>query len=276
MDYTGRKIYFWDPFWWFFLDKDPVGNPKVKMGVYDRKNPSKDIQPGEIILWEAHYGPNEGGVPLERLQDNPDFSEIKTFKPIQPFKILGEHDYEIHIFERLEDHKIREMQAYLEEVQKLGNSADGIRMLEYKDCELAAHEHDTANIGGLPSKSLSPSFLLNEKHAFLPGIEMPIEEISPTRNTKFIVKITHLFASLKSDRDPLFLVMSLQNAGKMIFYHTWDIKPQNMQTWEETILTYEIPKWRANSDMVKIYLWNKGGHRVYIDDFVIAITEPRE
>ena len=91
-----------------------------------------------------------------------------------------------------------------------------------------------------------------------------------------MVKVTHLFASLKSDRDPLFLVMSLQHTGKMIFYHTWDIKPQNLQTWEVSILTYKIPEWRANSDMVKVYLWNKGGHRVYIDDFVIAITEPRE
>jgi hypothetical protein len=59
------------------MGKDPIGNPKVQEGVYDRKNPGKNIRPGEIILWEAHYGPNEGRLPLERLRENPDFSEIK-------------------------------------------------------------------------------------------------------------------------------------------------------------------------------------------------------
>ena len=101
MGYTERKIHYFDPFWWFFLEVNPVGNPKFIEGVIDRNDPGKSMDPGEIILWDAHYGPNEGGIPLERLRDNPDFLEIKVFSPPSPLQVLGGHDYEIHVFERL-------------------------------------------------------------------------------------------------------------------------------------------------------------------------------
>ncbi len=276
MEYTERKIYFWDPFWWFFMGKDPIGNPKVQEGVYDRKNPGKNIRPGEIILWEAHYGPNEGRLPLERLRENPDFSEIKVFRPDSPFKVLGGYDYEIYIFERLESHDLLERQAILDEIQKRENSFYQIRILAYEDCEMTGYEQDTIFYSSLISRSGSHSCLLDEKRIFLTAIEMSMEGINPAKNAKFNIRISHLFESYKPEMDPLFLVMSLQDRDKMLFYRTWDIKPQNLQAWEETTIEYEIPAWRSNSDIVKVYLWNNGGHRVYIDDFIIAIKESRE
>jgi len=276
MDYTGRKIYFWDPFWWFFLDKDPIGNPKVHLGVYDRNDPGRNIRPGEIILWEAHYGPNEGRLPLEKLRDNPDFFEIKVFRPVYPFKVLGGYDYEIHIFERLESPDSKEIQAILEEIQKRENAAYRIRILEYEDCELAGYEQDTTRFSSLTCKSGSHSCLLNNQQTFLPGLEMPIEGIDPADHAKLNIRVSHHFESLEPDRDPLLLVMSVQHADEIFFYRTWDIQAENLHTWEETVIEYEIPNMASSTDILKVYLWNKGGHRIYIDDFVIALREPRE
>ena len=45
---------------------------------------------------------------------------------------------------------------------------------------------------------------------------------------------------------------------------------------EMAVIEYEIPERGSSSDIVKIYLWNKGGYRVYIDDFTISIKEPRK
>ena len=276
MDYSGRKIYFWDPFWWFFLEKDPIGNPKVQEGVYDRKNPGKNIRPGEIILWEAHYGPNEGRLPLEKLRNNPDFFEIKVFRPLSPFKVLGGYDYEIHIFERLESPDSREIQAILEEIQKRENAAYRIRILEYEDCEMADYEQDTTHFGSQIYKSGSHSCLLNSERTFLPGIEMSFEDINPSDHAKFNIRVSHHFESFEPEKDPLLLVMSVQHTDEILFYRTWDIQAENLHAWEETVVEYEIPEKVANTDIVKVYLWNKGGHRVYIDDFVIAMKEPRE
>ena len=274
-EYAERKIYFWDPFWWFFLDKAPIGNPKVQEKVYSQSDPGKNIRPGEIILWEAHYGPNEGRLPLERLRYNLDFAEIKVFRPLHPFKVLGGYDYEVHIFERLESPKIREMQTILEEIRTVGEEPYRIRILEYIVCEQVENEDSTV-LRSLITKSGSQSCLLNDRGAFLPGIEMPFEEISPPDQAKFIIKISHLFESFNTEQDPLLLVMSVQHNEEMLFYCTWDIATQNLHAWEDTVIEYELPDRGSGADIVKVYLWNKGGHRVYIDDFVIAIMEPWE
>jgi hypothetical protein len=276
MDYSERKIYYWDPFWWYLLDKEPIGNPKVQEGLFDRMNPAKNILPGEIILWDAHYGPNEGRLPLERLQDNPDFIEIKDFKPEHPIRVLGGYDYEIHIFERLESSSNKEMQAILDEIQRRENAAYRIRILEYEDCEPAGNEADTAQLSKDIKKSGSYSCMLNEKRTFLTGIEMPISGIDPAEHAKFNIRISHYFESLKPEKDPLYLVLSRHSDNEVLFYYTWELKPQNPGTWKETIIEYEIPEKVSNSEIVKVYIWNKGGHRVLIDDFVIAIKEPRE
>jgi len=276
MDYTERKIYYWDPFWWYLLDKEPIGNPKVHEGVFDRKNPGKNILPGEIILWDAHYGPNEGRLPLERLRGNPDFIEIKEFKPKSPIRVLGGYEYEIHIFERLESIGRMEIQAIMDEIQRRENAAYRIRILEYEDCEPSGTEQDTADFNKSIRKSGSFSCILNEKRVYLTGIEMPIGGIEPADQARFNIRISHHFESFKPEKDPLFLVLSRHRAEEVLFYRQWQIKPQNLQTWEETFIEYEIPEKVSNSDIVKVYLWNNGGHQIYIDDFVISIKEPRE
>jgi hypothetical protein len=275
MDYTDRKIYFWDPFWWFFLDKDPVNNPNIKEGIYDRNDPGKNILPGEIILWDAHYGPNEGRTALEKLLDNPDFCEIKVFRPVFPFKVLGGYDYEIHIFERLKSPDNSEIQAILDEIQKRENALYRIRILDYEDFEATGYGEDTASLSNLQSRSGSHSFLFSENRAFLTGIEMPLEGINPADDAKFNIRVSHYFETLTPGKDPLLLVMSLQDPNRMLFYQTWDIQPQNLRSWEETVTEHEIPQKGSNPDIVKVYLWNKGGHRVYIDDFIISVKEPR-
>lgn len=274
-EYAERKIYFWDPFWWFFLDKAPIGNPNVQEGVYSQSDPGKNIRPGEIILWEAHYGPNEGRLPLERLRYNTDFAEIKVFRPLHPFKVLGGYDYEVHIFERRESPKIREMQTILEEIQNPGEEPCGIRILEYIVCEQVENE-DSTILRSVITKSGSSSCLLNDRGAFLPGIELPFEKISSPDQVRFIIKISHLFESFNQEKDPFHLVMSIQRNEEIRFYYTWDITPQNLQTWEETVIEYDLPDRGSGADIVKLYLWNKGGHHVSIDDFVIAIMEPWE
>ena len=74
----------------------------------DREEPCKqivvyDIKEGEIVLWDAHYSPNEGRLPLENLMDNPGFRLVKLIRPEKPFKVLGGYDYEIYIFQRINE-----------------------------------------------------------------------------------------------------------------------------------------------------------------------------
>ncbi len=54
-----------------------------------------------MVFWDAHYGPNEGQLPLDRLMDNPGYKLVHLARPEKAFKVLGGYDYEICIFQRI-------------------------------------------------------------------------------------------------------------------------------------------------------------------------------
>ena len=102
-DYFENRIYYYDPFWCFFLDLNPYDEERVRGFVYRNQEPEYNIREGEIVLWDAHYSPNEGRLPLENLMDNPGFRLVKLIRPEKPFKVLGGYDYEIYIFQRINE-----------------------------------------------------------------------------------------------------------------------------------------------------------------------------
>jgi hypothetical protein len=96
-----NKIYYYDPFWWFFLDLNPCDEECIREFVYRTEEPEYNIKEGEIVLWDAHYSPNEGALPLENLMDQQGFKLVKMFRPEKRFRTLGGYEYEIYIFQRI-------------------------------------------------------------------------------------------------------------------------------------------------------------------------------
>ncbi len=113
-EYFENRIYYYDPFWCFFLDVNPYDEERVRERVYRQEEPEFKIKEGELVLWDAHFSPNEGRFPLENIMDNPGFRLIHLERPQEPFTVLGRYDYEVYIFQRimeddgLDNHQIRE------------------------------------------------------------------------------------------------------------------------------------------------------------------------
>lgn len=101
-DYINSKIYYYDPYWWYFLDMNPYDQEKMRELVPDAEHPENNIKPGDIVLWDAHFSPNEGRLPLDNLMENPYFELIKHFSPDIPFRVLGGYEYGIYVFQRTE------------------------------------------------------------------------------------------------------------------------------------------------------------------------------
>jgi hypothetical protein len=98
--YDNRLIYFYDPLIPHYLGKDPFDPAQVHELVDDRENPQNGIPAGSVIIWDAHFGPNEGRLPLDRLLNNDSFNLLSKFTPRHPFKTLNGYDYEIYLFQR--------------------------------------------------------------------------------------------------------------------------------------------------------------------------------
>jgi len=95
-----NKIFYYDLFFQFKLGIDPYDTDRCFERVPERNNPEKGIMPGSLVQWDAHYGPNEGGMPLERLLNNENFTLLNKFEPEYPLVVLGDNNYAVYIFKR--------------------------------------------------------------------------------------------------------------------------------------------------------------------------------
>jgi hypothetical protein len=271
--YADSKLYYWDPYWWFFLEIDPTDRDKILQYVPDPMHPQINIPTGALILWDAHFGPNEGQVKLNSLMDNPYFRLINVFRPDIPFQVLGGYDYEIFIFERTDGRQEKNNRIILEELLIKKATAYKDRMFAYFDFEDIGQPPDSLNISSKIVKSGSYSYQMNEINEYSPGIEIPIKDLNTTEETRISVTFSQYFNSSPHENSPS-LVLSVQNKKKIFFYQAWEIRPVKLNEWEESSFEHALPEWKSPDDKLKIYIWNKGRQRFYIDDLTISLKEP--
>ena len=96
--YEDRRKYFLFPFFNVIADIDP-GDKERFIEIWSFDHHYAPV--GSIVIWDGHFGPNEGQIPLEFLESHPDFKKLKSFYPAIPFKTLNDYDFEVHVFERI-------------------------------------------------------------------------------------------------------------------------------------------------------------------------------
>jgi hypothetical protein len=94
-------IFYYDPMFCHYLKLDPFDANKAKERISDRENPENSVPKGAIVIWDGHFGPNEGRMPLKKLVNNPAFKQLKHIEPEHEITVLNGHKYEIYVFERI-------------------------------------------------------------------------------------------------------------------------------------------------------------------------------
>ncbi len=92
---NNRRAFALGPYISFFLDKDPF-NSEEMMGLW--RSGVENSRKGDIIIWDSHFAPLEGRVPLNIFIEN-----SSSYKFLKKFREngSGEKLFEIYVFERL-------------------------------------------------------------------------------------------------------------------------------------------------------------------------------
>ncbi|HNX43590.1 MAG TPA: hypothetical protein PKI35_04070 [Bacteroidales bacterium] len=93
-----RNIFYYDPEVAFFNDRDPWNHEKGRQIIRDGFVNETIFGEGSLIIWDAHFGPHEGRVPLSLLLENKQLRLIKILLPNPPFTIYGNEEYCIYVF----------------------------------------------------------------------------------------------------------------------------------------------------------------------------------
>jgi hypothetical protein len=100
-EYGDRKQYYLDPILALEQDLDVYDLARCdKLWSMDETQPSNSMQSGEIIVWDTHYGPNEGKICMPCALEDPQLNLIKEFRPEEPIIIFGDREYAIYVLER--------------------------------------------------------------------------------------------------------------------------------------------------------------------------------
>jgi ABC-type cobalt transport system substrate-binding protein len=98
---SDRLIFYYDPVFCHYLKLDPFDQERTREQIHNREKPEESVPVGAIVIWDGHFGPNEGGMPLQKLRHSPAFKQIYHVEPKHEITVLNGHKYEIFVFERI-------------------------------------------------------------------------------------------------------------------------------------------------------------------------------
>lgn len=222
------------------LGRDPYDNTKTSWMIANRKSPSMPFPDSTIIVWDSHFGNNEGQMPLKNLTNDPKLVLLKKIAPEIPQKTLGGYDYEIDIFQKITPTNRKKLNHYY-------NDFSYETKIENEDSICASI---TSNMEYAPGLSVSTSDICNRFEKFNIQVSFDIK-----KNTQ------------KAFSD-LILVLSIEN-GKNYFYRPMDIsnKIKAQGEWEHIEFQYNNIGVSPGKEVLKIYIWNKGKNEFLLDNF---------
>jgi hypothetical protein len=97
---ANHKVHYYSLYNEVTLGLDPHRKDQCQQVIHTRAEPQKNVAAGSLVIWDAHFAPNEGQMPLENLTSNPYFKLLEVFEPQVPFITVGNHEYKVYLFLR--------------------------------------------------------------------------------------------------------------------------------------------------------------------------------
>jgi hypothetical protein len=270
--YSRNLIYYADMTVPFYLGMDPK-DTKLSRQVHSSHD-LKHMPDNSVIIWDAHFGPNESGISLDSLYFNPVFKLLKMVKPQVIMKTYGGYNYEVDVFLKLP--------------AGIVSNNDSIReILEVEELDLVRtwkldfEKHsDVINLSGLPtdtSYSGSYAYKFDGTNEFSPGVHCKINDLQFEKRNLQVQAVVYIKTDTAFPEGAASLVISLEDDHKSYHYSAryFNQPPVKPGSWQRVRLYVPLPEIKSNKDNLKVYIWNPLKKQFLIDDLVISVYEPK-
>ena len=110
-DDHGRVIYF-HPTLGYYAGLDPYDATSARLcWGFDTTLSDLGLLPNDLIVWDAHFAPNEGSTPLSMLLDRADLELVELMVPEERMEVLGGRTFEVYLFARREGMRTEQHQV---------------------------------------------------------------------------------------------------------------------------------------------------------------------
>jgi hypothetical protein len=89
------KFFTAHPYLNLLLDVDPFNTDKI-----ENLDKVENAVPGDVIVWDGHFGPNEMKLPKDQLEADSSLKLLQVIQPETLFYTLNNYLYEIRIYQK--------------------------------------------------------------------------------------------------------------------------------------------------------------------------------
>lgn len=259
--FVNKKVYYLYPYLAEALNVDAFDENKVGelWGLYpslEEWGPSV-IPDSTMIVWDGHFGPNEGAIPLDKLLNDPIFDLVKTFKPKIPFKTLGDQNFEVCLFMKLSKPKSNvSLSKEIYDLETLNKSLV-----------------NTATISNSAAFSGKNSCRLASDVEFSVNIQKEISEI-PINTTEVVFNFK-LLDDTKSSLESKVVMVIDDKDGKNIYWGGLPFETSEVEKtkWKNVTARFTLnAKTLPDKSIIKFYVWNAAKKEFYIDDLEVVYS----
>lgn len=265
-----HKLVIHNPYFAFSTGVDAWDSDVVQYGFNNNDAPAESLPDSTLFVWDAHFSPNEGKLPLDKIMDSPDFELVRQFEPIVPFKVWGEDEYKILVFRKLSgvggDNRAILQRLVDDEIDK------GIFHVENLDFDNPLPDEAT-DLRRVPRDSVNHDFAYSLHGVeFSQVFEIPEEVFAGNHPGKIRLSSDMLIAEPVQE-GRLLMVFSIEGHNRHYHYVTADITKQNTGygVWANVACMFDIPQKIAKGATLKAYIWNMEKNEVFLDNFTLEL-----
>ncbi len=244
----GEKVFYFNPLVIHFLELDPYDTQKCNWWVADKQQPSNSMEWGDLLVWDAHFGPNEGKVQLKNMEKDPYLEKVKSFYPLEKITVLGGYDYSIQLFKK--SRKKTPAKARKSTIK---------RILTFEDF----NDEKVVDVKG------EKFFQMDKTREFSPGITILIDEIEQKEFLEFDISLDY-FSIDNIEKDDVSLVFSIEQDNKNLRWENRDLFSRGSSRDTVQIST-KLPAVLPESTVIKVYVWNNGRKKLNLKKLSVKI-----
>ena len=274
---TNRSIYFQDPRFMKFFSDDPYSHGGAVMNIPSARK-AVNLHKGDIILYDVHFAYFETGLKIEDLMNSPHFKLIHIEKPDHPLNLFDLKDFDtfIYLFLRIDSSDIHDNHKIYDQLKVVDLSElTMIHEMNFNEAgiiEIADPESTTID----SDKTNESFYLLTEE--FGPTI---LADRNVLKNNKALRY--YAYSSFMIDYDSLspnqaYFVCTIEDKGKENKVYKYLAKDLDLHAINKSgkyiiIQQITLDKEFKSKRVMKVYFWNPGHQKIYIDKLGLCYKE---
>ncbi len=242
-----NKIYYFNNYIPFRLGIDPYDDRKSSWGIPATPKVSLSVPDNSLIVWDAHFGPNEGRTPLEKLLNDDGLKVLKVFRPEEPFTVLGGYNYEVYLF------------------QKKPSSEKGIDLTMDFEGDDPGYTDERAFSGNKSFQVTKDKLYVNL---------LVVNSVNLGKDSSLLNVSGNIFVKQKFNNNDVVLVVSREGGNSPYFYKTFGLSDlAKANKWSSFDFNITLAPAASEDELLKVYFWNKKRKEFWIDDIKIKVTK---